>query len=82
MRKKGRKSNELYFKQYDTDLLRFDMQKDIDRGSAQILSVNEKNRFLLPLDLELSDYGLTKWLKRRRITEIRAYAQNFDAKLG
>ena len=58
------------------------MQKDIDRGSAQILSVNEKNRFLLPLDLELSDYGLTKWLKRRRITEIRAYAQNFDAKLG
>ena len=82
MRKKGRKSNELYFKQYDTDLLRFDMQKDIDRGSAQILSVNEKNRSLLPLDFELSDYGLTKWLKRRRITEIRAYAQNFDAKLG
>ena len=69
-------------KQYDTDLLRFDMQKDIDRGSAQILSVNEKNRSLLPLDFELSDYGLTKWLKRRRITEIRAYAQNFDAKLG
>ena len=58
------------------------MQKDIDRGSAQILSVNEKNRSLLPLDFELSDYGLTKWLKRRRITEIRAYAQNFDAKLG
>ena len=58
------------------------MQKDIDRGSAQILPVNEKNRSLLPLDFELSDYGLTKWLKRRRITEIRAYAQNFDAKLG
>ena len=71
MRKKGRKSNELYFKQYDTDLLRFDMQKDIDRGSAQILSVNEKNRSLLPLDFELSDYGLTKWLKRRRITKYK-----------
>lgn len=27
-------------KQYDTDLLRFDMQKDIDGVSAQILSVN------------------------------------------
>ena len=54
-------------KQYDTDLLRFDMQKDIDGVSAQILSVNEKNRSLLPLDLELSDYGLTKWLKRRTI---------------
>ena len=71
MRKKGRKSNELYFKQYDTDLLRFDMQKDIDRGSAQILSVNEKNRSLLPLDFELSDYGLTKWLKRRGITKYK-----------
>lgn len=58
-------------KQYDTDLLRFDMQKDIDRGSAQILSVNEKNRSLLPLDFELSDYGLTKWLKRRRITKYK-----------
>lgn len=69
-------------KQYDTDLLRFDMQKDIDGASAQILSVNEKNRSLLPLDLEISDYGLAKWLKRRRITGIRAYAQNFDAKLG
>ena len=58
-------------KQYDTDLLRFDMQKDIDRGSAQILPVNEKNRSLLPLDFELSDYGLTKWLKRRRITKYK-----------
>ena len=46
-------------KQYDTDLLRFDMQKDIDRGSAQILSVNEKQKNLLPLDLELSNSGLT-----------------------
>lgn len=69
-------------KQYDTDLLRFDMQKDIDGVSAQILSVNEKNRSLLPLDLELSDYGLAKWLKRRTIPSNRAYVQNFLAKLG
>ena len=47
------------------------MQKDIDRGSAQILPVNEKNRSLLPLDFELSDYGLTKWLKRRGITKYK-----------
>lgn len=69
-------------KQYDTDLLRFDMQKDIDGVSAQILSVNEKNRSLLPLDLELSDHGLAKWLKRRTIPSNRAYVQNFLAKLG
>ena len=52
-------------KQFDIDLLQFDMQKDIDGVSAQILSVNEKQKNLLPLDLELSNSGLAKWLKRR-----------------
>ena len=61
-------------KQYDTDLLRFDMQKDIDGVSAQILSVNEKQKNLLPLDLELSNSGLAKWLKRRTIPESRMWS--------
>lgn len=69
-------------KQYDTDLLRFDMQKDIDGVSAHILSVNDEQKNLLPLDLELSDKGLAKWLKRRTIPSNRAYVQNFLAKLG
>ena len=69
-------------KQYDTDLLRFDMQKDIDGVSAHILSVNDEQKNLLPLDLELSDKGLAKWLKRRTIPGNRAYVQNFLAKLG
>ena len=69
-------------KQFDIDLLQFDMQKDIDGVSAQILSVNEKQKNLLPLDLELSNSGLAKWLKRRTIPGNRAYVQNFLAKLG
>lgn len=69
-------------KQYDTDLLSFDMQKDIDGISVQILSLNDAQRSLLPLDLELSDHGLAKWLKRRIIPSNRAYVQNFLAKLG
>jgi hypothetical protein len=69
-------------KQFDTDLLHFDMQKDIDGVSAQILSVNDERKSLLPLDLELSDRGLAKWLKRRTIPGNRAYVQNFLAKLG
>ena len=44
-------------KQFDTDLLHFDMQKDVDGVSAQILSVNNAHKSLLPLDLELSDRG-------------------------
>jgi len=69
-------------KQYDIDLLSFDMKKDIDGVSAQILSVTDKHKSLLPLDLELSDHGLAKWLKRRTIPGNRAYVQNFLAKLG
>lgn len=42
-------------KQYDINLLRFDMQKDIDEVSAQILSINKEQQAFLPLDLELSD---------------------------
>lgn len=69
-------------KHFDTNLLYFDMQKDIDGVSAQILSVNEKQKNLLPLDLELSNSGLAKWLKRRTIPGNRAYVLNFLAKLG
>ena len=66
-------------KQYDTELLSFDMKKDIDGVSAHILSVNYEHKSLLPLDLELSDHGLAKWLKRRTIPSNRAYVQNFLA---
>lgn len=69
-------------KHFDTNLLYFDMQKDIDGVSAQILSVNNEHKSLLPLDLELSDHGLAIWLKRRTIPSNRAYVQNFLAKLG
>lgn len=69
-------------KQFDINLLYFDMQKDIDGVAAWILSVSDENKSLLPLDLELSDYGLTKWLKRRTIPGNRAYVQNFLAKIG
>ena len=67
-------------KQFDTDLLRFDMQKDVDGVSAQILSVNGASKSLLPLDLEISDQGLAKWLKHGRFWGIvrmyRTFLQN------
>lgn len=69
-------------KQFDAELLRFDMQKDIDGVNARILSVNDERKSLLPLDLELSDRGLAVWLKRRTIPGNRAYVQNFLARLG
>ena len=59
---------------YDTDLLAFTLsERGIEGLKAQIHSVNEEARALFPLDLELTDDGLVKWLQRRVIPKNRAY---------
>lgn len=59
---------------YDTDLLSFTLsERGIEGLKAQIHSVNEEARALFPLDLELADDGLVKWLQRRVIPKNRAY---------
>ena len=59
---------------YDTDLLAFSLsEQGIEGLKAQIHSVNEEARALFPLDLELTDEGLVKWLQRRVIPKNRAY---------
>ena len=59
---------------YDTDLLSFSLsEQGIEGLKAQIHSVNEEARALFPLDLELTDEGLVKWLQRRVIPKNRAY---------
>ena len=59
---------------YDTDLLSFSLSvQGIEGLKAQIHSVNEEARALFPLDLELTDEGLVKWLQRRVIPKNRAY---------
>ena len=59
---------------YDTDLLSFSLsEQGIEGLKAQIHSVNEEDRALFPLDLELTDNGLVKWLQRRVIPKNRAY---------
>lgn len=59
---------------YDTDLLSFTLsERGIEGLKAQIHRVNEEARALFPLDLELADDGLVKWLQRRVIPKNRAY---------
>ena len=59
---------------YDTDLLSFSLsEQGIEGLKAQIHSINEEDRALFPLDLELTDDGLVKWLQRRVIPKNRAY---------
>ena len=59
---------------YDTDLLSFSLsEQGIEGLKAQIHSIDEEDRALFPLDLELTDDGLVKWLQRRGIPKNRAY---------
>jgi hypothetical protein len=68
---------------YDLNLLKFTPGKDVNGDFAcHIDKVYPENRDRLPLDLELSDQGLAKWMKRRTIPRNRAYAQNFLTKMG
>lgn len=70
-------------KHYDTALLRFNLSANAISGlSAEILEIEPTSRHLLPLDLEPSNTGLLKWLKRRVIPRNRAFVQSFLAKLG
>ena len=58
---------------YDTELLSFFLyEQGIEGLKAQIHGAKE-NRALFPLDLELTDDGLVKWLQRQVIPKNRTY---------
>lgn len=68
---------------FDKSLVYFDIISDAINGlSVKNIEVNENEKCFLPLDLELTDSGLLKWLKRRIIPKNRAFVQSFLAKLG
>ena len=59
---------------YDTDLITFSLsERGIEGLNAEIHEINKTERHLFPLDLELGDAGLLKWLRRRVIPKNRAY---------
>ncbi len=56
---------------YDTELMRFGMeQRGIEGLVITIHFVNEAQRHLLPLDIELTGEGIRKWLERRVIPRV------------
>ena len=69
-------------KQYDTDLMKFDIFNDFDGMTTKISWTNKSKKYLLPLDLQDNNDSLTKWIKGRTIPSNRAYVENFLAKLG
>lgn len=68
---------------YDDELLTFSLEeKGLEGLKSHILSVNEDMKKLFPLDLELSDDGVLKWLERRVIPKNRAFVDEILKTLG
>ena len=70
-------------KLYDTNLLIFSMKNDVFEGlKSRIIEINYGKKKFLPPDLELSDSGLSSWLKRRLIPKNRAFVHEILRTLG
>ena len=73
---------ELILKQYDIPLLRFSATNDSSTPEIEVHWLNEEQRHLLPLDMELSPEGISRWMRRRTIPRNRAYVNRLLAKCG
>ncbi len=69
-------------KHFNAALLKFTVVENLADPVVRILWIDEKNKRLLPLDLEPGDDGLSRWLKHRAIPKNRAFANAFLAKCG
>ena len=69
-------------KHFDTPLVTFCATENTSMPEIELLWVNEEKRELLPLDLELTGEGMSRWLRRRTIPKNRTYVQNLLSKCG
>lgn len=67
---------------FDTPLLRFFATEDSATPEITILWVNDAKKNFLPLDMEPSGEGVSKWLRHRTIPKNRAYVHNLLSKCG
>lgn len=68
-------------KHFNTPILKFSADEESSEPNIEIKWVT-KNTSLLPLDLELNEDGLFKWLKHRTIPSNRAYVRTLLSKCG
>lgn len=71
---------EYWLKQYDIPLMKFSATNDSSEPEIEILWTNEAQAHLLPLDLEQTPEGLSRWLRHRTIPKNRAFVHAFLAK--
>ena len=68
---------------YDDDLITFSLEEQGLEGlQANILYADTENNHLFPLDLELTNEGIVKWLERRVIPKNRQFVDEILKTLG
>jgi hypothetical protein len=68
---------------YDTVLLTFTLyERGIEGLQVNILSLNDKDKNLLPLGMPLTNGGVLKWLERRVIPKYRTFVDEILKTLG
>ncbi len=76
-------SNQYSLRIYDTELMQFSMEKrGLEGLVAEIIEVNNELRHLLPLDMEITNEGVIKWLERRVIPKNRTFVDEILKTLG
>lgn len=66
--------NKYSLRLYDEELLTFSLEENGLEGlKVNIISVNDAKKELLPIDLELTDKSVLKWLEHRVIPKNRAF---------
>lgn len=68
---------------YDTELMKFTMEKrGLEGLVAEIVSINKEQEYRMPLDMERTGEGIIKWLERRVIPKNRAFVDEILKTLG
>ncbi len=68
---------------YDTELMRFSLEKrGLEGLVVNILSTNEECNHLMPLDMECTGEGILNWLERRVIPKNRTFVDQILKTLG
>jgi len=66
---------------YDTSLMSFEILRGALGYTAHITNIGEPAK-LLPLDLEITDYGILRWLENRVIQKNRTFVEEVLQSLG
>ena len=73
---------EYILKHFDRELILFSARDTGDTPEVSITYVDQDALSLMPLGMEVTDSGLARWLKHRKIPKNRAYIHSFLAKNG